>query len=576
MLRLRALVLLAGLTSPLACASIYGVTTLPSDDGTDASTDATGDGRTKPKPDGSSKPDASHEGGHDAKTDTRDRDAGDGSTGHDASDGSASDSGPDTGQAFFASVTPSPITVVQSTSVNLTVNLASPAASDIQVTLSALPSGVTAPPITIGAGSTSGILTLTASASATEGLATATIASGAASKSVDVVVAGASGTLDLSFNQSGVQNITPSGGTATSNASFVVVQSDDSILIGGSDTGWHIVRLLPDGSPDTAFNANVIDNTTGAPLPANGTLGGIAVIPGTGLIVLAGLDSDTSEIELGVLLLNADGTRHQSVGSGGLYERGPDMGFHVATVGGVAVNAAGTIAVDGNTTTGAYLVTLSGTNNGTFAETNSFPAGVQIQGLVYEPNGDLVVGGDTTSEGGQLFVARFTSGLTGEGFVDGGVLGPPTTPSSSDQYLMTTQIVADPAGDIFIVGADEASDTTPAMSFVTNSGEWTLPNGYADPGPYDMGGNGYAGVASAGGGLAVVIGDGENQSGAHAFIARITSAGVLDTTFASGGVLATPVSETEVQYGAVALDSLGRIVVVGNGDLGYYATRIWP
>jgi uncharacterized delta-60 repeat protein len=580
MIRLRALGLLAGLTFPVACASIYGVTTLPSDEGTDAGADGAADARVKPKPDASGMKDAAHDGrveasrdagsdvGHDTGTDAASHDAGDGSL--------PVDGGADSGQAFFASVSPSPVIVQEGTSASLTVTLTNPAVADVQVTLTSLPSGVTAAPITINAGATSGMLSLVASASATEGTATATLTAGTATKPVDLAVAGASGSPDLSFNESGVQNFVPGGGSDSSSASCVAVQADGSILVGGTSGSWELVRLLADGSLDTAFNANVLSTTQGAPLPASGSLTGVAVIPGSGLIVLAGIDMDGGFTQLGILLLNTDGTRHQSFGTAGLYERGPSLAFHVTTVGGLAVDPTGTIAVAGNTMTGAYLITLSGPTNGTFAQAGGFPAGDVLQGVVYEPSGDLVVGGTSTSGGGQFVLTRFTGALAATGLVDGGVLGPPSTPSSGNQFLTASAIASDPAGNIFLVGNDSQNDPRPAMTYAASTGGSTLTNGYADPGPNVMSANGYIGVASAADDLAVVIGDGYDQQGNIAFVARITSAGTLDSTFATAGVLEAPASMTGPAFNAVAIDPIGRIVVVGSDGFGFYVTRIWP
>ena len=466
MSRLSAIAVLFGLTVPMACASIYGIADLPSDQGAgaDAGTDAQG----HPKPDASTHQDAAHDATHDGGRDTG------ADTGHDATNGkdaqdatpvgdggghdAATEAHADAPVSIIASVTPSPVTVLTGGTAPLTVTLTSALATDVQVSLAPLPTGVSAPPITIMAGSTSGMLTLTATASATEGTASPTVTAGTNTAPVSLIVAGASGTFDTSFNESGVQNFTPPGGSTTSNAVSIAVQPDGAILVAGSSTdttsaSWELVRFNPDGSPDTAFNANVIDSTKGATLPASGSVSGVAVIAGSGLIAIAGLDTDGGLTQLGILLLNADGSRHESFGVSGLYLHGPSMGnFHVTTVGGLAVSAAGTIAVTGNTTSTGYVITLSGAANSTFNETVAFPSGVGLHGIAYDPSGNLIVGGTSPDSGGQFYLTRVTGALAASGLVDGGVLGPPL---ASNEFLTaagTAAVAVDSSGNTFLVG----------------------------------------------------------------------------------------------------------------------------
>jgi uncharacterized delta-60 repeat protein len=585
----RATALVASLSLLAGCASIYGITDLPSDDGTDAAPHA--DAGT-PKHDAGrhdATSDAAHEAAGDAPMDaprdgrqdaTSSGDASDATTTADAADGSI-DAAPDAPASLLASVLPSPVEVRQGGSASLTVTLKTAALADVQVTLSQLPAGVTAAPLTIPMGQTSGMITVDATASATEGTATATLTADASSQAVSLIVAGSSGTFDTSFNESGVQNITPVGGSGASTAYSVAVQSDGSIVIAGSLGGgpggaWALVRLLPDGSPDTAFNASVLDSSKGALLPASGSISGAAIVPGTGLIAVAGLDADAGFTQLGIVLYNTDGTRHQSFGTAGLYQRGPSVAFHVSSVGGVAVNPAGAIAVVGNAGTGGYLITLSGATNSAFDESTNFPTGDAIQGVAYEPNGDIVVGGSSPSGGGQFFLTRFTSGLAAAGLVDGGVLGPPST---SNEYLTAANlsaVVCDPSGNVFLIGTDDKLDPVPAMTYVPITGGSPLANGYTKPGPNVMNGTGYVAGASSADGRAVLIGNGYDQAGNITFVVRVTSAGMLDPTFASAGLLEPPANMTGPLFDSVAIDPVGRIVVVGNGGVGFYVMRIWP
>jgi hypothetical protein len=70
--------------------------------------------------------------------------------------------------------------------------------------------------------------------------------------------------------------------------------------------------------------------------------------------------------------------------------------------------------------------------------------------------------------------------------------------------------------------------------------------------------------------------NGYDMAGSDVLVVRITSAGVLDTTFANQGVLETDNLTTSRTYDAVAIDAVGRILVAGNASAGFYIMRVWP
>ena len=88
--------------------------------------------------------------------------------------------------------------------------------------------------------------------------------------------------------------------------------------------------------------------------------------------------------------------------------------------------------------------------------------------------------------------------------------------------------------------------------------------------------SGYIGVATTADGQAVAIENGYFGGGNLTAVVRLTTAGTLDPTFASGGKFEQPATQTAPLYAAVAVDGIGRIVVAGNGGNGFYAMRIWP
>ena len=89
------------------------------------------------------------------------------------------------------------------------------------------------------------------------------------------------------------------------------------------------------------------------------------------------------------------------------------------------------------------------------------------------------------------------------------------------------------------------------------------------PEPEAAGDDGAQAVAIDSQNRAVVAGYSSNGSNSDFAVVRYTSAGVLDTTFGTGGKVTTAIG-TSYDWGqAVAVDSQDRVVVVGDSDNAY-------
>jgi uncharacterized delta-60 repeat protein len=555
------------LTIPVACASIYGISDLPEGAGDAGMSDASH--RDAP-------PDVAHHDApstNDAGIDAHPRDTGSPQDAHvvDVADA-----------AVTLEVTPNPAELAAGGMVTLTVTLVTPASSPVNIDVIGLPAGVTASPAALASGASMGTVTLSATASVTAGVTAIGVRAGAALGSTSLVTPGPSASLDTTFNLSGVRNVVPAGGGDGSGPAAIAIQSNGAILVGGNSGGasgsWELVRLNEDGSLDTAFNANVVDTSQGALLPTSGYLAGIAVLPGSGLIAVAGFDS--GNMSVAVMLYNPDGSRYQAYGLAGLFEYGPAQvmdQFEVTSVGGVAADPSGDFAVTGDVTHGGasiFLMTFTGAAHS--RDLSTFASAAMATGIVYQPNGDLVIGGYSGSGGGQFYLARFTSSLSAvAGF--GGDFGPPA--GGGNQYLATQNSLAlanDSTGELFLVGTDDAFDPAPAVLTMTNAGVAGQAGGYIEPLPHPMNGTGYNGVACGPTpGVAAVITNGYAMAGSMAIVARITAAGALDTTFNGTGYQTTQLA-TGISYSAVAIDAFGRIIVGGNEGAGFFIFRLWP
>ena len=149
--------------------------------------------------------------------------------------------------AFTLVVAPSTTTIDQGATQNLTITIARSGgfAGAVQVTAEGLPSGVTAGPLTIAGGSTSGMLTLTATAGAVVG-GPSTVTIRATATGLDP----RTGTLTLSVNQ--VSLPTPAFSLAVNPATLSVQQGasgQTAVTIGRSGGFTGAVTLSATGLP---------------------------------------------------------------------------------------------------------------------------------------------------------------------------------------------------------------------------------------------------------------------------------------------------------------------------------------
>jgi len=573
MRRHRLAAVLALLTVPVACASLYGVSDLPS--AVDAGADA---GAHDAKPDVVARHDA-HTGldapSRDSRVDARSSDAGSDDAGHDA----GHDAAHDAALAALA-VSPNPAEIAPGGMVTLTITLAAPAAAPENIVVTGLPSGVTAGAAAIPSGSTTGTVTLSGNGSVTASVTAFQVTVGAAVGTGSLITPGATAALDTTFNQSGVRNTIPAGGGSGSTPEALAVQPNGAILVGGASASgngaWELVRINEDGTLDTAFNANVVDVNQGALMPSTGYVAGVGVLP-SGQIVVEGFDNGNAS--LGVMLFNADGTRYAAFGTNGLYEDGPPQSLiqnQMTAAGGIAVNASGDFAAVSNLmtsgTSNVLITQFTGASH--TAQKTHFASPVYAEGIVYQSSGDIVIGGYTSQYGAQFYVKEFTPSLSAvSGF--GGDFGPDA--GSTNQYLTSVGLAEDTAGNLYVAGTDNSADPAPALLTMTSAGVAQQAKGYVIPGPFSpMNGSGYVGIACGPTpGVAMAIANGYDMAGNIVLLARLKFAGGLDTSFNGTGYVTSNTSMT-ITYNAVAVDPFGRIIVAGNEGSGFYTFRMWP
>jgi hypothetical protein len=552
----------------MGCADLIGISDLP---GLPGSGDASPDHQ-----DGSS---SHHDGAHDGpRSDGPKGDAGDGGGGHDAADASA----------VTLTLAPTGVHLVQGTSANVTVQLTrAGSAAAVAVTLTGLPSGVTAGALTIPAAATMGTLTLTATSTATLGPAMVSIQGGGGSAPLDLVVAGTTGTIDTTFGTGGgVVTVVPSAGATSAVATSVVILEDGSIVVGGSlgataDTGWAVAHVLSDGTVDAKYMLPTLPTggevTSVARGPTSGPLAGTVLVAGSSpqCNVLVSKNQAT------VYVLQASGAAYDAFNSAGYWCTQYSSGTAAA---GAGATSTGDVYVGINQPSAApFVAHLSSTGTPGGWMFQGLPASLSLVGLAVDPADDAIVTGAYTGDAGasQFFALRYVpkdKGKPDPTFLGG--VGPFGSPSG---YLYAQCSALDPDSGVYVGGAGTITGETAVLGHVTAAGASDLGGdaGYVTNAFYVEYGLGYQSIAVQGDGRVVGVGSGSDMAGTLPFVARATTGGALDTTFNAdaGTGYYIKQSGTNVTYNAVAVAPPpdGRIVIVGGEPgSGMYMLRMWP
>jgi uncharacterized delta-60 repeat protein len=433
---------------------------------------------------------------------------------------------------------------------------------------------------------------------------------------VMMLVAAASATAapgdpDLSFNGTGERTFQPRG-LAEPSVSDVLVQPDGKILVLGSTGSNHgsdhdmvVLRLAPDGSPDTTFglggvatidfskeSTNADDYAGTMALQSNGKI----VVVGTSYIGGGGTESEHAT----VARLDADGELDTTFGIGtadGWVPGELKINLGVGGSGGTCCSfgdSANAVVVRPDDR--MVVVGESEQEYGAEPEGNFFALGLTADGhrdasfgdggrafvdfgnaddaltAGLTSNGDLIMGG--TSETGSSSnyavarlssagapVAAFGSGgkLLLSGIGSGGTLTDLAIQPDGKLAFAATEYnpsVGNQAAGLIRLDADGSTDSVGGQSF--------QPISATTAGTYPYAGS----IAIDSEGRLLVSEIDYGSEGRISFgLARFTAAGAPDPTFGSGGVVTIPIGESISGHGYgtpyLALQGDGRIVLAG-------------
>lgn len=438
---------------------------------------------------------------------------------------------------FTLAVSADKLPVITGTGASLTVTVTRDAGftDAVAITLNGLPSGATAPTVTLPAGQTSATVTVNAAASAPHSQPTAVTVKGSAgtrnvSKTVTVTVRGPAGSLDTTFGAGGVSVTPMSAGDDYLNA--VAVQADGKIVAVGTAPGaagneFAVARFTRDGALDPTFGTGgkvLID------FAGKSDVARAVAVQADGRMVVAGGTTDAADRErFGLVRLTAAGALDSTFG-----------------------------------TAGRVTTAFSGS------------AGDRANALVLQPDGKIVAGGSASfgsaSSGVDFALARYdAAGTLDAGFGTGGTV---TTSMSTSGASDTISALTLQGQAIVAVGG--TGDFKVARYTAAGALDGSFGSGGRVTGVFGVTIGSANAVTTDAQGRVVVAGTAQNDTA----VIRLTAAGALDPSFGTGGKRVIALTDNWDAAEGVAVQSDGKIVLggwiyEGNSSAGDFAvTRL--
>ena len=465
----------------------------------------------------------------------------------------------------------------RSVQVAVSVKRTGDIAGAITVTAEDLPAGVTAAPLTLAEGQTSGTLELAGDASMTlASFATATIRATAgdleSALPLDLHLTDPSGSLDVTF---GIGGGSVRGYTSAHQevATLLAMQTDGKIVVGGRDdtaNGFFVARYHADGALDTSFGSGGVVAISDGNVSIYAV--GLAITPdGT---ILFGVKSASNAI---IYALDTNGQLATSYGQGGVAM------LSAATLGitfplyAMTAAADGTLVLGSTNASGVNVVRLTpdGQLDSSFDEDGRAVLAFRstnntVTSLAIRPDGRIVVAGADNQGGYNSFAIGqlTTSGQLDPTFSADGVMVLDAGSSTGFEDLTLL-----PDGRIALRTYRQGS--LPGIAFVK-------PDGQLDT---SFSGDGFAQLRLSSAGQVVVVDDGIIVVGSPpgtdaAALEKLGFDGTPAATFGTDGLsLADMTAGDEYGHGLVR-DGQGRVVMssysIAGAELGQIAlARFW-
>ncbi|WP_437289508.1 hypothetical protein [Sorangium sp. So ce406] len=455
-----------------------------------------------------------------------------------------------------------------SAELTVTVDRSGGFAGDVALSVADLPSGVTASPVVVPGGETTGVITVAADPLATVGGAAPSLRASAAgledrAAPVSLLVADPPGALDQSFDGDGIAT----SGTAHE-ARAVVVQQDDKILVAGVEgETWGLARFLPSGALDPDFG------TGGLVVGQRGSVSSLALQP-DGRILAVG----TRDGQLAIVRFNVSGGIDQAFGASGVARLGPasissSEGFDVCVQTSGAIIAVG--VGSGNR---GVVVRFSSAGDldegfGSFGIISMDER--PLHALALDEGDHIMVGGSQMTADPAFLAARLDrDGNFDPGFGTGGVAYLDATPYADTDLAL--------GGDGKPVLAGYALDGVNMYAFARFNADGSADATFGEGGMVRAGAGeaqytrAFGVAIQADGKILGAASGGTPASRLRAKILRLLPDGTMDPGFGTSGAVVLD-DHPEANYlRAVAVQRDGRIVAVGKrSGLGLMVVRVW-
>lgn len=388
------------------------------------------------------------------------------------------------------------------------------------------------------------------------------------------------GSLDTTFGTGGIVTTPVVGFTNLIHA--IAIQPDGKIIAVGEGGSMPVVRYNANGTLDTSFNGTGIGEAT------VGSANGVAIQP-DGKIVVVGDNSNPANVDFKVIRYNSNGTLDTSFDGDGIVVTPVGGATDVAFS--VVIQPDGKILVSGRSDSNPTFVTSFGmvryNANGSLDDTFDGDGIVIVPGpgnaitdsLALQPDGKIVIAHNI------FFSSSFSYGLTVLRYNANGSPDMSFNNTGSLSAVVGTNVefasvALQPDGKIVVACSSYTSnaagydfwvvrynsDGAPDQSF-GNEGLVVTPIGAGAA--FDV----PKSVAIQANGKILVGGTSPTASNKDFATVRYNKNGSLDQKWGAGGIVKTDVGGNADAINAMAIQTNGRIIVAGESDVASAGTR---
>jgi len=436
-------------------------------------------------------------------------------------------------------------------------------AGDVRLAIEPLPASLSAPPVTLAGGASTGELVVTATAEATQQRVkvqlVAAVGERRVTREVALVVRGQAGERDTTFGAAGALTaLTPAVALGIARA------EDDSVLVlGARQQGCAVARVDPEGNVDPSFGEGGRVDVD----EPSGVCARFAVRNAGGFVLAIRTPADAGTAGVALHAFDAKGKRVTGFGTNGRFAV-PGATQATALLGAAFIDE-DHVAVGLGTNVGSSVVVVDVTKSAADPRPSADLGPNEGKGVLGGPAGVPIVYGVTRPAGNppRWTVGRYPA--SGATFVDWTAM-----------YFALNAGAVDAAGRVVLVGRHNPPVANPVPSgIITRFKPGDVDGGFGNNGfADDKDVRDYVGVAFADGKTYAVgrAGDGVNKT--QVAIVRYTDAGARDVTFAASGLALDP-DTANAPVDVVALERSPLLVVqrhtVASGKAAAGLVRYW-